>query len=86
MCQSQEDKLFLEYQKLRSEHEKAKETISQLNQQQIKQTSDYLKSQIMQYKDFDLMWDITSLIAKAKDKKKSREFDDMQKELIKCTK
>ena len=78
---SQEDKTLLEYQKLRSGLQKVETMISQMNQQQIKQTSEYLKSQIMQYYDLDLMWDIASLKTKEYDEKKSSELSDMIKRI-----
>ncbi len=52
-----------------------------MNQQQIKQTSEYLKSQIMQYYDLDLMWDIASLKTKEDDEEKSSELSDMIKKI-----
>jgi hypothetical protein len=48
---NQEDKTLLEYQKLRNGLEKVETMIHQMTQQQIKQTSEYLKTQIKQHYD-----------------------------------
>ena len=65
---SREENILSEYEKLRNGLEKVETMMSQMTQQQIKQSSEYIKSQIKQYYDFYLMCNIMLLIDKAKGK------------------
>ena len=79
---SREDKNLSEYEKLRNGLEKVETMMSQMTQQQIKQSSEYIKSHFKQYDDFDMICDIILLINKEmKDKKKSDELGDTIKRI-----
>jgi len=81
---SREDKTLSEYEKLRNGLEKVEAMMSQMTQQQIKQSSEYIKSHFKQYDDFDMICDIILLINKEmKDKKKSDELGDTIKRIEK---
>ena len=79
---SREDKILSEYEKLRNGLEKVETMMSQMTQQQIKQSSEYIKSHFKQYDDFDMICDIILLINKEmKDKNKSDELGDTIKRI-----
>ena len=81
---SREDKILSEYEKLRNGLEKVETMMSQMTQQQIRQSSEYIKSHFKQYDDFDMICDIILLIDKVmKDKKKSDELGDTIKRIEK---
>ena len=81
---SRENKILSEYEKLRNWLEKVETMMSEMTQQQIKQSSEYIKSHFKQYDDFDMICDIILLIDKVmKDKKKSDELGDTIKRIEK---